>query len=241
MSIAPISQSMVTDEEHYAQLARAFFSAATKESTDDEDILPQEDGDDAKLSVFHLFCELFPEVAALNGKNKRLRLHFNKIGYQMYGKEQSRRVPAVRAKPGNPGYGFRHARWRDPVSDPSDRLACEKVEFIVLFPNAILVVEINQQHYASSQCPSLQYLLPEHLLSAFLVEKLPVHLDRRFVRWDVTNHESIVLRSVYKNFVAFGTLSEGPRDQLDLDGIFRSEPVQLRTYVPCFFAVYFFC
>ena len=71
----------------------------------------QEDGDDAILSVFNLFCELFPEVAAirgivsifcilamtfytvyLTGKNKRLRLHFNKIGYQLYGKEQSRRV-----------------------------------------------------------------------------------------------------------------------------------------------------
>jgi hypothetical protein len=27
----------------------------------------QEDGEQAKLSVFHLFCELFPEVAALSG------------------------------------------------------------------------------------------------------------------------------------------------------------------------------
>lgn len=36
-----------------------------------------------------------------------MRLQFNKIGYEIYDKEQSRRVPAVRAKPGNPGYGFR--------------------------------------------------------------------------------------------------------------------------------------
>jgi hypothetical protein len=35
-------------------------------------------------------------------------LQFNKIGYEIYDKEQSRRVPAVRAKPGNPGYGFRY-------------------------------------------------------------------------------------------------------------------------------------
>jgi hypothetical protein len=31
----------VSDEDNIAQLARAFFSAATKESPDDEDILPQ--------------------------------------------------------------------------------------------------------------------------------------------------------------------------------------------------------
>ena len=33
----------VANEENVAQLARAFFSAATKESPDDEDILPQVD------------------------------------------------------------------------------------------------------------------------------------------------------------------------------------------------------
>jgi hypothetical protein len=44
------------------------------------------------------------------GKHGLMRLQFNKIGYEMYDKEQSRRVPAVRAKPGNPGYGFRRAR-----------------------------------------------------------------------------------------------------------------------------------
>jgi hypothetical protein len=124
--------NLVPDDEQVSKLAKAFFMAATKESEDDEDILPQvqvdnlasfvsfmtvrfqEDGDQAKLSVFHLFCELFPEVASVRGdstavlhilfvslarlkprnagRNKRLRLHFNKIGYQIYGKEQSRRV-----------------------------------------------------------------------------------------------------------------------------------------------------
>ena len=32
------------------------------------------------------------------GKNGLMRLQFNKIGYEIYDKEQSRRVPAVRAK-----------------------------------------------------------------------------------------------------------------------------------------------
>jgi hypothetical protein len=134
---------------------------------DNEDILPQEDAPDLKLSVFYLFSELFPEFvcdkerdgpgsfslipralgaaswgyarrsasaerhmihgtrSSLNlilhrfeplltrsnltaaGKGGLMRLQFNKIGYEIYDKEQSRRVPAVRAKPGNPGYGFR--------------------------------------------------------------------------------------------------------------------------------------
>jgi hypothetical protein len=54
-----------------------------------------------------------------------MRLQFNKLGYEIYEKEQSRRVPAVRAKPGNPGYGFRRARWRDPIDDPQDARLCE--------------------------------------------------------------------------------------------------------------------
>lgn len=54
-----------------------------------------------------------------------MRLHFNKIGYKIYGKEQSRRVPSHRAKPGNPGYGFRLARWRDTLRDEEDRVHCE--------------------------------------------------------------------------------------------------------------------
>ena len=59
------------------------------------------------------------------GKDGLVRLQFNKVGYEIYEKEQSRRVPAVRAKPGNPGYGFRRARWRDPVDDAQDARSCE--------------------------------------------------------------------------------------------------------------------
>eukprot|EP00960_Hanusia_phi_P068652 766899-Hanusia_phi.AAC.2 len=100
-------------------VARAFFHAATKLSDDDEDILPQEDGADQKLSVYYLFSELFPEHVVskdcngLTAKTGLTRLQFNKLGYEIYVKEQSRRVPAPRAKPGNPGYGFRRARWRN--------------------------------------------------------------------------------------------------------------------------------
>lgn len=66
------------------------------------------------------------------GKNKRMRLHFNQVGYSIYGKEQSRRVPAVRAKPGNPGYGFRQARWRDTLESLEDKTHCDKV--VTLLP-----------------------------------------------------------------------------------------------------------
>jgi hypothetical protein len=45
----------------------------------------------------------------------------------MYDKEQSRRVPAVRAKPGNPGYGFRRARWRNTMEPGDDRRYCESI------------------------------------------------------------------------------------------------------------------
>ena len=117
-------------EDELARLALAFFTATTKCSNDNEDILPQEDSDEMKLSVFHIFASLFPEAVGEHGsgaKNKRLRLHFNKIGYQIYNKEQSRRVPAVRAKPGNPGYGFRRARWRDTSALDEDRKHCEMV------------------------------------------------------------------------------------------------------------------
>lgn len=52
------------------QVARAFFEAATKLSEDNEDILPQEDAPDLKLSVFFLFSELFPEFACDKDKDK---------------------------------------------------------------------------------------------------------------------------------------------------------------------------
>eukprot|EP00283_Hemiselmis_rufescens_P003201 CAMPEP_0173430366 /NCGR_PEP_ID=MMETSP1357-20121228/8814_1 /TAXON_ID=77926 /ORGANISM="Hemiselmis rufescens, Strain PCC563" /LENGTH=142 /DNA_ID=CAMNT_0014394687 /DNA_START=349 /DNA_END=773 /DNA_ORIENTATION=+ len=113
------------------QVARAFFEAATKLSDDNEDILPQEDAPDLKLSVFFLFSELFPEFVCdkdkdAPGKGGLMRLQFNKIGYEIYDKEQSRRVPAVRAKPGNPGYGFRRARWRNTL-EGEDKKVCEAV------------------------------------------------------------------------------------------------------------------
>jgi len=49
------------NESPSVKIARAFFAAATVKSGDDEDILPQEDGADEKLSVYYLFSELFPE------------------------------------------------------------------------------------------------------------------------------------------------------------------------------------
>jgi hypothetical protein len=55
--------TLANEECRAVQVARAFFQAATKLSDDNEDILPQEDGVDQKLSVFHLFSELFPEYA----------------------------------------------------------------------------------------------------------------------------------------------------------------------------------
>jgi len=108
-------------------VARAFFHAATKLSDDDEDILPQEDGDEQKLSVYCLFAELFPEhvvskdLGGLTARSGLTRLQFNKLGYEIYVKEQSRRVPAPRAKPGNPGYGFRRARWRNTLDGAEDQ------------------------------------------------------------------------------------------------------------------------
>jgi len=119
-------------ENTAVKIARAFFMAATVKSGDDEDILPQEDGPDEKLSVYYLFSELFPDqVTNKEGsdggsKNGLTRLQFNKIGYEMYFKEQSRRVPAPRAKPGNPGYGFKHARWRSPNSGDDNRV-CQQM------------------------------------------------------------------------------------------------------------------
>mmetsp|Transcript_2704 Transcript_2704/g.2325 ORF Transcript_2704/g.2325 Transcript_2704/m.2325 type:complete len:414 (+) Transcript_2704:213-1454(+) len=120
----------MADDEGVYGLARAFFLAATKMSDDSEDILPQEDSEEMTISVFGVFSGLFQEAVGENGagaKNKRMRLHFNKIGYSMYGKEQSRRVPSLRAKPGNPGYGFRRARWRDTLNNAEDRHICETV------------------------------------------------------------------------------------------------------------------
>ena len=54
-------------EDEMSRLARAFFSAATKESTDNEDILPQEDSDEVQLSVFNVFATCFPEAVGPGG------------------------------------------------------------------------------------------------------------------------------------------------------------------------------
>ena len=35
-------------------------------------------------------------------------------------------MPAVRAKPGNPGYGFRRARWRNTTDGGEDQRECEQ-------------------------------------------------------------------------------------------------------------------
>jgi hypothetical protein len=109
-------------------VAKAFFQAVTKHSDNIDDILPQEDGE-SKLSVYALFSELFPEFvkgqsSSVSGSMSHglTRLQFNKLGYEMYVKEQSRRVPSPHAKPGNPGYGFRQAKWRNTNEDIHDRI-----------------------------------------------------------------------------------------------------------------------
>ena len=136
-----------------AKLALAFLKATTKQSDSIEDILPQEDWEDEKLSVFSVFASLFPEAvdrrvytkaelaescllskraAARERKQETAlglltRLRFNKVGYAIYKKEQSRRVPAVRAAPGNAGYGFHRARWRSTLDQEEDRQNCLEV------------------------------------------------------------------------------------------------------------------
>lgn len=55
------SERRSSSENLSVKIARAFFQAATVKSGDDEDILPQEDGPDEKLSVYYLFSELFPD------------------------------------------------------------------------------------------------------------------------------------------------------------------------------------
>ena len=54
-------------EDEMARLAQAFFEATTKESIDNEDILPQEDSDEVQLSVFNIFSTLFPEAVGGEG------------------------------------------------------------------------------------------------------------------------------------------------------------------------------
>ena len=120
------------DDRNNAQIARVFFEATTKRSSDPEDILPQEGGNKASedLSVFRVFSLQFPEVVGCGdsgvGACKLMRMHFNKIGFSIYGKEQSRRVPSQTDSTGSrSGYGFRRARWRDVLNDADDSLCCE--------------------------------------------------------------------------------------------------------------------
>jgi len=115
-------------DSHNLRIARVFFDATTRLSTDREDILPQEGGHDADHSVFSVFAQLFPEIAGASSAgmhNRRMRLHFNRIGYTIYLKEQSRRVPNHKGKQGRPGYGFRLARWRNTMENDQDRIHCE--------------------------------------------------------------------------------------------------------------------
>ena len=124
-------------------VAKAFFQAVTKPSDNVDDILPQEDGE-SRLSVYTLFSELFPEyvkdrVSSLsnvqNASHGLTRLQFNKLGYEIYVKEQSRRVPSPHAKPGNPGYGFRQAKWRNTSDDINDRILMFEILTSVSIPS----------------------------------------------------------------------------------------------------------
>jgi hypothetical protein len=124
-------------------VAKAFFQAVTKPSDNVDDILPQEDGD-SRLSVYSLFSELFPEFVKdrtspvtniQSGSHGLTRLQFNKLGYEIYVKEQSRRVPSPHAKPGNPGYGFRQAKWRNTTDDINDRILMFEIFTSVSIPS----------------------------------------------------------------------------------------------------------
>ena len=130
---APQSADGGTDcaEIEPAELAEAFLVATTKLSNSREDILPQEDSEDMQLSVFNVFEMLFPQAVSeqdpAEDGNRLSRKDFNRIGYSIYKKKQSRRVPARRGKPGNPGYGFGGARWRNTSDQDEDRQHSERV------------------------------------------------------------------------------------------------------------------
>ena len=59
-------------DRHNCRIARVFFDAATKVSTDSEDILPQEGGPDGDHSVFHVFSLLFPEIVGSSSASGEL-------------------------------------------------------------------------------------------------------------------------------------------------------------------------
>ena len=88
-------------DRHNLRIAQEFFDATTRLSTDREDILAQEGGHDANHSVFSAFAQLFLVIAGASSAgmhNRRMHLHCNQIGYTIYLKEQSRRVPNHKGK-----------------------------------------------------------------------------------------------------------------------------------------------
>lgn len=60
----------VSDDD-IAHLGRSFFVAVTKLSENAEDILPQEDSEEIRMSVFTAFAELFPESVGHDGSSGR--------------------------------------------------------------------------------------------------------------------------------------------------------------------------
>ncbi len=61
------SPPKVDADENIGRLAMSFFQACTRVSDSDEDILPQEDSEDMRMSVFAAFAELFPESIGDDG------------------------------------------------------------------------------------------------------------------------------------------------------------------------------
>ena len=61
------------------------------------------------------------------GKERSVRVKFNRMGYSLYTKEQSRRVPSCRGRCVSHGYGFKQARWRDTLVNAVDAAICEQV------------------------------------------------------------------------------------------------------------------
>lgn len=59
-------------------MARLFFRATTKLSDDQEDILPQEDSENLKLSVYYVFSGLFPTDDSTEGSSE-LSLKFSNV------------------------------------------------------------------------------------------------------------------------------------------------------------------
>ncbi len=75
------SPPKVDADENIGRLAMSFFQACTKVSDSDEDILPQEDSEDMRMSVFAAFAELFPESIGDDGHaGERYLTQMSKLG-----------------------------------------------------------------------------------------------------------------------------------------------------------------